>query len=190
MADGGFGWSEGIAALSLGVSIFALAWAKASAGAARQANSIQLHVYQKQTYLEFKKLKRIIEAEPNKVGSDDVSMFRDSAETCFLYFPVNLADELYGYYRLCDQLATQIKINITMSERLKEYHHPSEQAHSSLIETLHAGHRRVYELANLAVARSLELDLTLVETINVLQKRPTRMKKFKTAIVSFFRRGR
>lgn len=98
MADGGFGWSEGIAALSLGVSLFALAWAKTSADAARRANLIQLHTYHKDLFRDFRELYWCFQRRGYDITRDEIGAFHDHANTCQLYLSKGLSADVFRYF--------------------------------------------------------------------------------------------
>ncbi|WP_153011144.1 hypothetical protein [Pseudomonas oryzihabitans] len=101
MSDGGFGWSEGISALSLGVSLFALAWAKTSADAAKRANLIQIHNYQKDLFIDFTNLYNSYRIRGLEIREDEIDVFNKHSATCHLYVTSALADDLIEFSNTC-----------------------------------------------------------------------------------------
>lgn len=104
MAGGGFGWSEGISALSLGVSIVALTWARTSASAARRANTIQLHVYQRELFKAFHDLHEGFNRRGRFIRDEDIAAFQEHAKTVYLYVSEGLGKSILDYYHLCREI--------------------------------------------------------------------------------------
>lgn len=104
MADGGFGWSEGIAALSLGVSGIALLWAKTSADAAKQANRLQLHNNQRQLLVAFDAIHSRVFILQEGFEAKELIGFEEHAITCYLYVSKDLAERIVDYYKRCFQI--------------------------------------------------------------------------------------
>lgn len=121
MADGGFGWSEGIAALSLGVSGIALLWAKASADAAKQANSLQLHGYRRSLLLGFTEL--LINAKLGYVvlRFEKAFLFEEHSKTCYLYVSNDLSDRIKIFYDRCVKVAQINDEKSYVDENLRSY---------------------------------------------------------------------
>lgn len=121
MADDGFGWSEKIAALSLGVSAIALLWAKASADAAKQANRLQLHSYRRSLLLGFNELLINAKLGHMVLKFDKAFIFEEHSKTCYLYVDDDLADRIKIFYDQCIKVAQINDEKSFVDENLRNY---------------------------------------------------------------------
>lgn len=129
MADGGFGWSEGIAltaaALSSVISIISWRWAQASADAAKAANSFQLHIHQKEIFLAFVDLETHVNSSYMQIDRDKLIAFAEYKTTSYLYFPQELSNDLSRYHTLCWELSSLCSARI---RKITEVDHCSDLA--------------------------------------------------------------
>ena len=174
MANGAFGWSEGIALASFAVSLFALGWAKASASAAERANDFQLHTYQKQTYLEFFKLWIEFQQAYLLLKPDPVFAFNDYARTAPLYFDDHLAKKIDTFHTLCWRIANKAEYRHRVMQDMTRYEDdlfegPFLQQQKKVAQELWD---ELFAMCEHANELGREIDAQMKTTINILRRKP------------------
>ncbi len=100
------------AVVALGVSLFALAWAKASAEAAQRANNIQLHTYRRELFIAFQQLFINFQTSSHLITKDQVEGFYEHSRTVYLYVNDSLAKDIDEFYKKCLEISS---INFSLS---------------------------------------------------------------------------
>lgn len=98
-----------VAALAaLGFSLHASGSAKASASAAKEANTIQLHTYRKALYLAFRDLYSHVYIKGQFLKDEEVFPFNEQSLTSYLYVNDELAKRIEDFYTRSRKLAASV----------------------------------------------------------------------------------
>ncbi len=116
---GNFGWSEGLAALALPVSIISWISAKASADAAKQANALQMHSYRENLYVAFYDLSGRFDFEREHIDFDHVFAFQRQSKTCFLYVSPQLAEQMMVFHMKVLRITDKQRYLVDVQKRIE-----------------------------------------------------------------------
>lgn len=183
MADTAAWWGVGVSILSLFVSVGALVWANVSARASQKANNFQLHIYQKEIYLEYYKLWNHVQFTLYELDHIQVRAFNDYAKTSFLYFPKPFAKTIDDFHRLCwwqvNNSATRIALERTL-EQYKDDPYSREQEKSTRADVKERWDKMMATGDQLREQGRMILE-QLEETINIIHSKPSLWQRFLTA---------
>lgn len=176
----------GVAVLSFCVSISAAAYAKASANAARHANSIQLHAYQRQILIDLMGFMFYFRHHAILLEYDKLDKIRDSALTSKLYLSPTLAGEIVNFYELCQGLAGKVATMSFMAENkaLYVYDVESKEEGRKYQQELHRLKQLIKESADPLVLKGGRIVEGLEREINVINppKKTSMLMRMKSLI--------